>query len=145
MTPHDLIIIHPAWQVAFTLLGLYVAWLGIKRLGSLHLGRKTSFPRSRHILLGKLALVGLILGTGGGIIMVRWLWQSWLVTGVHGWLGLVVAGLALVGLGTGLVMERRPKGRKALPLLHGMVNLSLIALCLINFYFGDHILDALGD
>ena len=77
--------------------------------------------------------------------MARWLWQSWLVTGVHGWLGLVATGLALVGLGTGLVMERRPKGRKALPLLHGMINLGLIALCLINFYFGDHILDALGD
>ena len=44
MIPHDLIIIHPAWQVAFTLLGLYVAWLGIKRLGSSHLGRKASFP-----------------------------------------------------------------------------------------------------
>ncbi|MCF8042067.1 MAG: hypothetical protein K9K65_08930 [Desulfarculaceae bacterium] len=145
MNPHDFIIFHPAWQVAFTLLGLYVAWLGIKRLRSLHLGQQTTFPRPRHILLGKAALVGLILGTAGGAIMVRWLWQSWLVTGVHGWLGLMVACLALVGLATGLVLERRPKARKGLPLLHGLVNLTLLALCLVNFYFGDHILDALGD
>ncbi len=28
----------------------------------MHLGQHTTFPRPRHILLGKLALVGLILG-----------------------------------------------------------------------------------
>ena len=145
MNPHDLIIVHPAWQVAFTLLGLYVAWLGIKRLGSLHFGLQATFPRPRHILLGKIALVGLILGTAGGAIMARLMWHGWLVTGAHAWLGVAVACLALVGLGTGMVLERRPKGRNALPLLHGMVNLGLLALCLVNFYFGDHILDALGD
>lgn len=144
MNPHDLIIFHPAWQVALTLLGLYVAWLGIKRLRSLHLGRTVSFPRARHVLLGKITLVGLILGAAGGAIMVRWMWKAWLITGAHAWLGLVVAIMALVGLATGLVLERRPRPRQAMPLLHGLVNLTLLALCLVNFYFGDHILDALG-
>lgn len=145
MNPRDPIIFHPVWQVVFTLLGLYVAWLGLKRLAALHLGRNTSFPRSRHILLGKITLVALILGAAGGAIMVRWLWQGWLVTGVHGWLGMVVIGLALIGLASGLVLERRPRTRRALPLVHGLTNLSLLALCLVNFYFGDHILDALGN
>jgi hypothetical protein len=143
MNPRDFVIFHPAWQVACTLLGLYVAWLGLKRLASLHLGRQTSFPRPRHILLGKFALVGLILGSMGGAIMVRWLWENWLITGAHGWLGLTVAILAVVGLITGLILERRPKPRKGLPLVHGLVNLTLLALCLVNFYFGDQILDAL--
>lgn len=145
MNPRDLVVFHPAWQVACTLLGLYVAWLGLKRFRSLHLGQKVAFPRARHALLGKVALVGLLLGMAGGAIMVRWLWHNWLVTGVHGWLGLAAAALALAGLATGLVLERRPKPRKALPLFHGLINLTLLALCLINFYFGDAILDALGD
>ncbi|MCB2192213.1 MAG: DUF4079 domain-containing protein [Deltaproteobacteria bacterium] len=145
MNPRDLIIFHPAWQVIFTLLGLYVAWLGLKRLASLHLGRHTSFPRSRHVLLGKITLVGLILGAFGGAIMVHWIWHNWLVTGVHGWLGMIIVALALIGLATGLVLERRPKARKGLPLVHGLLNLTLLALCLVNFYFGDQILDALGD
>ena len=145
MNPRDLVVFHPAWQVACTLLGLYVAWLGLKRFRSLHLGQKVAFPRARHALLGKVALVGLLLGMAGGAIMVRWLWHNWLVTGVHGWLGLAAAALALAGLATGLALERRPKPRKALPLFHGLINLTLLALCLINFYFGDAILDALGD
>lgn len=145
MNPRDLTVLHPAWQVACTLLGLYVAWLGLKRLASLHWGRHTSFPRPRHIWLGKITLVGLILGAAGGAIMVRWLWQNWLVTGAHGWLGVVVVALALFGLASGLVLERRPRPRKVLPLLHGLGNLGLLALCLLNFYFGDQILDALRD
>ncbi len=99
MNPRDLVVFHPAWQVACTLLGLYVAWLGLKRFRSLHLGQKVAFPRARHALLGKVALVGLLLGMAGGAIMVRWLWHNWLVTGVHGWLGLAAA--ALNGLAHG--------------------------------------------
>lgn len=145
MGPRGLIMVHPVWQVASTLLGLYAAWLGIKRLRSLHLGHQVSFPRARHVLPGKLALMGLILGTAGGAIMVRWMWRGWLVTGAHAWMGMVVAVLALLGLTTGLVLERRPRPRRALPLLHGLANFILLALCLVNFYFGDHILDALGN
>lgn len=145
MDPRSFIIFHPAWQVVFTLLGLYAAWLGIKHLRSLHLSHIVSFPRHRHILLGKITLVGLILGAAGGAIMVRWMWRAWLVTGLHGRLGLVVVCLALVGLATGLILERRPKTRKALPLFHGLANLTLLALCLINFYYGGQILKALGD
>jgi hypothetical protein len=145
VNPHDFIYFHPAWQVSFTLLGLYVAWLGLKRLASLHLGRKTAFPRGRHILLGKLALGGLVLGALGGAVMVRWMWRNWLVTGAHGWLGAAVVILALFGLAAGLVLERNPGKSKALPLAHGLANLTALALCLVQFYVGGQLLDALVD
>ncbi|MCF8032877.1 MAG: DUF4079 family protein [Desulfarculaceae bacterium] len=141
----NLVIIHPAWQVVFTLLGLYAAWLGLKRLRSLHLGRSVAFPRSRHILVGKATLVGIILGAVGGAVMVRWMWRGWLVTGPHAWLGVAVVVLALAGLAMGLYLERHPGGSKGLSLTHGLVNLLVLALCLVQFYLGDHILDALGD
>ena len=143
MNPYDLIYLHPAWQVAFTLLGLYVAWLGLKRMRSLHWGQTVRFARSRHILLGKLALCGIILGALGGMIMVRWMWGGWLKTGPHAWLGLVVIALALFGLGAGLKLQRG--SRKGLALAHGLVNLLVLALCLLQFLLGDHLLDALVD
>jgi len=144
MSPGALIYLHPAWQAAFTLLGLYAAWLGLKRLARAHLGRRTAFPRGRHILLGKLALGGVVLGALGGAVMARWLWRNWLVTGAHAWLGAAVVILALFGLAAGLVLERNPGKSKALPLAHGLANLAVMALCLVQFYAGGQLLDALG-
>ncbi|RJX29656.1 MAG: DUF4079 domain-containing protein [Desulfarculus sp.] len=144
MEPQYLLFVHPVWQVAATLVGLYAAWLGLKRLRSLHLGHSVSFPRSRHALAGKLALGGIILGSLGGAIMVRWLFRRWVILGAHGWLGLVAVALALFGLITGLILERRPAPRKALPLAHGLINLLVLALCLVQFYFGELLLGALA-
>ena len=145
MNPYDLVYIHPAWQVIFTLLGLYVAWLGLQRMRSLHWGQKAAFARSRHILLGKTVLAGVILGAVGGAVLARWMWLGWLITGAHAWLGVAVVVLALGGLGLGLYLERHPGGRKDLALVHGVVNLLVIALCLAQFYVGDQLLDALAD
>ncbi|MCB2228332.1 MAG: hypothetical protein KQH53_16750 [Desulfarculaceae bacterium] len=146
MNPMNFIYFHPAWQVCFTLVGLYAAWLGLKRLRSLHLGQQVPFSRKRHMLLGKASLVGIILGSLGGMIMVRWMFHGWLVSGVHAWLGVVVIILALLGLILGLYLERHPGGAKGLSLFHGLVNLAVMALCLVQWYFGDHFLDHLvGD
>ncbi len=146
MNPYDLVYLHPAWQVFFTLLGLYVAWLGLQRTRSLHWGQKAAFARRRHILLGKTVLVGLILGAVGGAILARWMWLGWLITGPHAWLGMAVVVLALLGLGLGLYLERHAGGgAKGLALAHGIVNLLVITLCLVQFYVGDEILDALVD
>jgi len=145
MNPMDLIYFHPAWQVVFTLLGFYAAWLGLQRFRSLHLGQTVPFARGRHMLLGKLALGGVILGAVGGTIMVRWIWHRWLASGPHAWLGMAVVALALFGLIMGLYLERHPGGRKGPALLHGLVNLLVLALCLVQFYFGDGLMDALTE
>ncbi|MEW5911811.1 MAG: DUF4079 domain-containing protein [Thermodesulfobacteriota bacterium] len=144
MQPQYLLLVHPVWQVAATLLGLYAAWLGIQRLRSLHLGQNVGFARSRHALAGKLALGGLILGSLGGAVMLLWMLRRWVLVGVHGWLGGVVVILALFGLITGLILQYRPGPRKALPLAHGLVNLLVLALCLVQFYFGSLLLEALA-
>ena len=138
----DLLLIHPAWQAVFTLLGLYAAWLGIKRLRSLHLGGVVTFPRSRHIVMGKIVICALVAGAIGGMTMVRWAWRAWFITGPHAWLGLSAAGFLACGLLLGLYLQRRPAPRKALPLAHGLVNLIGLCLCLAQFVTGSEVLHA---
>lgn len=146
MNPMNFVYFHPAWQVIFTLVGLFAAWLGFKRMRSLHLGQQVAFSRKRHMLVGKAALTCIILGSFGGMIMARWLFHHWLVSGAHAWLGMVVIILALLGLILGLYLERHPGGAKGLSLFHGLVNLLVLSLCLVQWYLGDQFLDALvGD
>lgn len=137
-----LLFIHPLWQVSATLLGLYAAWLGSRRLRSLHLGGQASFPRARHILVGKIAICALLAGAAGGMLLARWAWRAWFITGPHAWIGLSAAGLLIFGLLAGLYLERRPAPRKALPLAHGLANLAALALCLVQFATGSKVLQA---
>ncbi|MGD8564002.1 MAG: hypothetical protein PVG03_15785 [Desulfarculaceae bacterium] len=133
--------LHPIWQVAATLAAAWALWLGLARLGSLHLGRKAVFRRRWHILAGKAALAGWILGVLGGIAMARLTWHGFFITGAHAYVGLGMLPLMLFGLLSGLYMEKKPALRKVLPLLHGLNNAALLLLALYQFYLGDQVLD----
>ncbi len=135
--------VHPVIQVIVTLAAVYLLYLGSSRFRSLHLGHKTAFNRRRHISLGRPALVVMILGAVGGLIFVRWAWRGWLITGPHGFLGLAALPLILFGLASGWYMAARPRARKTLPLLHGLVNAAVVIAALIQFYLGKGVVDSL--
>ena len=137
-----MLFIHPLWQIAATLVAVYALVLALPRAASLHLGHKLAFKRPRHILAGKIALVGLLLGVVGGLVMARLTWGGWLITGAHGVVGLIMAPLMLFGLFSGLRLANTPRPRRLLPLLHGLNNLVLLALALYQFHLGDEVLDA---
>ncbi len=77
-------------------------------------------------------LAGLI----GGLIMVRLSWHGNFMTGNHARIGMAMAPLILLGWGSGFYMNRKKKKRKILPLLHGLNNLTLIILALVQFRTG---------
>ena len=139
----NLAYLHPAIQAGVTLALLYLLYLGSFRFRSLHLGQKVPFNRKRHISLGKTALIVMILGIMGGLLFVRWAWRGWLITGAHGILGLGALPLILFGLLSGWYMAARPRQRKTLPLLHGLINTIVVLIALVQFYLGDRVLDTL--
>lgn len=125
-----MLLIHPVLQAIATLFGLYALWLGWARFQSLHLGRRTAFKRPSHILMGKIALVLWLLGLIGGLASVRVFMGGWLVSGLHGPVGLACLPFIAFGLASGIYLERRPAPRRVLPLLHGLNNLVLLVLAL---------------
>ena len=135
--------IHPLIQVAATLAALYLLYLGSFRFRSLHLGQRVSFNRKRHIGLGRPVLIVMTLGALGGLLFVRWAWRGWLITGPHGIIGLAAVPLILFGLISGWQMAAKPKARKTLPLLHGLVNTAVVIIALIQFYLGKGVIDTL--
>ena len=131
-----MLVFHPLWQLAATVLAAYVLFLGLQRFGANHLGGRTVFRWKRHVLLGQIALAAMFLGIGGGLFAV---WQSRpsiLVTGLHGLVGLVIGALIVIGYGTGLYMNRNKRKRIALPFFHGVVNLAVFVLALTQIYTG---------
>ena len=135
--------LHPIIQAGATLAAVYLLYLGSFRFRSLHLGHKVPFNRKRHISLGRPALTALILGALGGLLFVRWAWRAWLLTGAHGYVGLSALPLILFGLISGWYMAEKPKARKTLPLLHGLVNTALVLIALVQFYLGKGVVDTL--
>jgi hypothetical protein len=134
---------HPVIQVAVSLVCIYLLYLGSFRFRSLHLGHKVPFNRKRHIKLGRPALIIMILGALGGLLFARWAWRGWLITGPHGYLGLIALSLILFGLISGWYMAKKPKARKTLPLLHGLVNTTVVIIALVQFYLGKEVIDTL--
>ncbi len=132
--------IHPVIQVLATFLALYALGLGLQRFMSLHLGRKTGFQRKRHLLVGKLAIIGWLGGSIGGAVMVRIMWRGWFITGEHAYLAFAMLPFILFGLISGLYLERNPAPRRVLPLLHGCANLTALILALFQFGEGYEVI-----
>ena len=133
--------VHPAIQAGVTLAALYLLYLGSFRFRALHLAHKVAFARQRHINLGRVVLIVMALGALGGLFFVRWAWRGWLITGAHGYVGLSALPLILFGLISGWYMAARPKPRKGLPLVHGLVNTAVVVLALVQFYLGKGVID----
>ncbi len=133
--------LHPLGQITATLLCLYALWLGWARVRTLHLGRKTRFPRQRHAWVGGLGLGLMTLGVFGGLFMARLYFGAWLRTGEHGLVGLAMLPFLAFGLASGWVLYQRPAPRKRLPLLHGPNNLWVLALALYQFWEGREVIE----
>ena len=99
--------VHPAIMACLILLAWYVARLGYIRLSIRRLGKKGVFPWKRHVLLGKVALFGMVLGMGGGLTMTWLLWSDPLSTGLHAFGAACMLPLILFGIATGLLLDRK--------------------------------------
>lgn len=122
--------LHPAFQTVTTILGLYVFVLGLKRFLAVHLGRAAAFNRKRHVLLGKMVVMQWIFGLAGGLSMVRLTWSAVFVTGLHWQIALAMVPLLVVGLATGLSLNKVKRKRRAMALLHAANNSLLLLLAL---------------
>lgn len=98
---------HPAIMATLIILSWYVARLGFIRLAVRRMGRKGVFPWKRHVLLGKVALFGMLLGMGGGVTMTWLLWADPFSTGLHVLGAVSMTPFILFGIATGLLLDRK--------------------------------------
>ncbi len=122
--------IHPVMQVLFITLSVSALGLGMQRFRSAYLGHSVRFNWKRHVLFGRLAVVGLVVGAVVGDVATNLVWKDPSVVEHHGDMGGVVIGLFILGAVMGFVMDKYKQKRKFLPLLHGFVNLSAVLLAL---------------
>ena len=131
-----LIGIHPLLQALAFSLALYTARLGWQRAVSLHYGRVDSFERDRHVLVGSLALLMMLGGVAGGLIMVSRYLHKPVLRGLHGQVALIAMPFLLFGLFTGFFLYLNPARRKVLPAIHGINNLLILFFGLLQLYSG---------
>ena len=62
--------IHPIIEFTATCLFLYVFYLGVQRFRFLHLKQEVKFNWKRHVLLGEIAMITMLIGMLGGAVMV---------------------------------------------------------------------------
>ena len=136
-----MLFIHPVVQLLATFAGAYALFLGWGRFRSLHLGAKAAFYRGRHALAGAFALLLWLGGMLGGIVMARWYWRGFFLTGGHAYVGLAMTPFILFGLITGYYLYRNPARRTRLPLWHGLNNLFLLGLALYQIHEGIEVLE----
>ena len=129
-------LIHPIFQTPGILIALYVFTLGMARFRMVHLGHKVRFNWKRHVRFGMAAAVIWLIGTSGGLYVVKTSWYVMLVTGVHGKIGLAMIPFILFALGSGLYMDRKKAKRKVLPVIHAVCNTVLLLLALSQIYTG---------
>ena len=128
--------VHPIMQLAATVLGFYVAWLGAQRVIVLHLGGKAQFAWQRHVRLGLAVMVVWSFGLAGGLAMGWLKWGTVLVTGAHYKTALIMLPLMAFGAASGLYMDRNKARRTWLPLLHGACNVAVLLLALYQIRTG---------
>ena len=88
------------------------------------------------MVLGEIALGTLLAGMLGGMTMVYLYWRGFLITGTHGKFALVMAPFIIFGVGSGLYMNRKKKKGRFPPLVHGLNNLIVLILALIQLVSG---------
>lgn len=125
---------HPVMQFIAVLTGLFALRQGFKRFAMLR-GKKVIFPWKKHVKLGSITLLLWILGlTGFGITFA--VFEAINITGAHACLAIAIVVLSIFGLVTGFVMNKYKKRRKVLPMIHGISNIVLVILILIQCYLG---------
>ena len=126
--------IHPVTQVVAAAMGLVALWQGWKRVQMLR-GVKVIFPWKQHVRWGTWAL---LLWTSGalGFYVTHTVFGDTHITGLHAELAWPIIGLSLFGLITGYIMDKYKKKRFWLSGAHGLANLALVALVVLECITG---------
>jgi hypothetical protein len=128
--------IHPIIQSLTIILALYVLWLGLSRLASRHLGKKTVFRWDRHVRLGRLVVAVWALGGLGGLIMTYITYGKIFTESLHFRIGIAILFLLSVTWLTGTRMDRRRGQSDILPVIHLANNVLLLILIAIQLFTG---------
>ena len=127
--------IHPVAQLATILIGFYAAYLGFQRTQSLHYNRPVRFLRERHVIAGAIALVSMLGGIAAGFIMVnRYLLNPDM--GLHVAIAMLILPLGVFGIFSGFFLYLNPGKRTFLPAIHGINNIIILALALVQIVTG---------
>jgi hypothetical protein len=131
--------LHPVIQLTAILLAYYAGFLGAQRARSLHLGQRVPFQRQRHVLVGAAALVTLLGGFFGGLIIMALFMPAGVEAELHETVALIIFPLLLIGMATGYYLYRHPERRTVFSAIHGLNNLVILLLVLIQVYSGWHL------
>jgi len=127
--------IHPAAQLVAILIGFYALYLGFQRSQSLHFGRPVKFLRERHVIAGTIALISMLGGIAAGFIMVnRYLLSPDMA--LHEAVAMLILPLGVFGIFSGFFLYLNPKPRRILPALHGLNNMLILLLALVQIITG---------
>ena len=135
--------IHPVIMAATMVAGLYVLHLGYCRCLSLHFGKRVSFNWKLHVLAGTVVLALWTIGPVMGLFGAQVVWGGTFIAKNHAWLGLAMLPLAVIGYVTGRMLDKIRRRRKWLPMIHGLNNLLLVGLSLMQVYTGWGLLSML--
>lgn len=114
----------------------YALITGAKRFGKNHLNQQWIFNWKKHVLLGKISIISLIIGALIGIIVVRINWKTSFITGIHAYIPVIIFLFILFGFIAGLYMDRNKKKRNVLPILHGIGNAIVFILAIFQIITG---------
>lgn len=134
-----LVWLHPLMQVFAALLGMYAMWQGWKRV-QMQRGVKIIFPWKQHVRLGAAALILWTLGALG-FYVTHSLFGSTHITGLHAELAWPIIALSLFGLASGYIMDKYKRKRSLLPIVHGLANVLLLVLVVIELITGFFLLE----
>jgi uncharacterized membrane protein len=127
--------IHPVAQLAAILLAFYAAYLGFQRARSLHFGKSARFLRERHAIIGTISLISMLGGVAAGFIMVnRYLLSPDM--GLHEAVAMIILPLGVFGIFSGFFLYLNPRQRRILPAIHGINNLAILILALLQIVTG---------
>lgn len=130
-----LLSIHPAAQLTVIIIGFYAAYLGYRRIQSLHLDITAKFPRKRHAVSGAIALISMIMGSAAGsLIKGRYLQHTHL--GTHEAVAMIIIALGIFGILSGYYLYASPRKRKIIPLIHGIGNFAVLLLAIVQIITG---------
>ncbi|MDD6181507.1 MAG: hypothetical protein ACI33N_05655 [Desulfovibrionaceae bacterium] len=134
--------LHPLMQVFAAALGLWAMWQGVQRFRMTH-GVKVLFPWRQHVKLGAWALALWLLGALG-FYVTHSIFGETHITGAHAFMAWPVMLLAVIGLGTGYVMDRWKRRRVWMPLVHGALNVLLLVLVAAECWTGVELWESFG-
>lgn len=132
----NIYLIHPIVQLTGAAVALAAAYHGFQRARSRHFGAQAAFKRNLHAGLGGTALVILMGGMAGGVIIISRFLGRQPLQSLHGTGALILLPLMLIGISTGFYLYFYPTKNKILPAVHGINNLLILFMLVFQAYSG---------